>query len=318
MSVVPMTVGAQVFKALLLGLLALAVVVLAVPILTVGLLVLGFGGTFWVAIVGFLLFLSGAPLFWAAWRAQLTARRLRAARTGPTRAFVSYRTAEHGSWVSRIATALQEQGIVVHVAPTEPMGADRPWTIFRLLGLFQSTGLDADLQRWLLDSDALVYCVPSPSRRRDLSMGRRLQDAADTFLALLLLQGGLSWAYWQSVWQEVVYGRRVTPPVRVLSSKSWQDWELRVAHSLNLEIVPVVLGDAGADMAGVRLGPDALDADVRERVVPKLAGLRKPPPEITDTLPILGLALLGVFTVVVVLLLVVLSAALFFLVRAIL
>jgi hypothetical protein len=300
--------------AVLLGLLALAFVVVGVPMLTVGLLILGFGGTHWVTVAGFAILASGGALLWALRRTQLRARCARVARPGPTRAFISYRTAEHGAYVHRIAAALRAHGIVVHLAPSEAMAPDpkRSWTAFRAIGLFQTGELDADLQQALLDSDALVYCVPSS--RRELTFGRFAKDTADSLLAQLLFQGGASAAFWRYAWQMGVYGKQVSPAARLLDLESWQDWELRTARELGLEVIPVVLGSDAADAKGVCLRPDALEADVSERVLPKLAGVRRPPPEPEGILPFLAMVLLLFAAVAGVLLLVLLSAAGFFLI----
>lgn len=310
-----MSLGDRLIHAILLGIVALTLVVVGVPMLTVGLL-LAFGGTYWIAVAGFVVVACGAAIFLGARRAQAQVRRERATRPGPTRAFVSYRTAEHGECVPRIAAALREQGIVVHVAPSDAMGPDpdRPWTVLRAFGLFQSGDLDADLQRWLLESDALVYCVPSQSRQ--VSFGRRLKDTVDGLLAHLLFESGLSKAFWRHFWQLGVYGKSVTPAARLFDLESWQRWELRTARELGLEVIPVALGDVAVDVEGVRLRPHALEVDVRERVMPKLEGVRRPPPEMAGVLPVVGLVVLIFVGVVTLLLLIALPVAVFLIIRA--
>src|SRR5262249_46890043 len=137
--------AAFVFVVLSTTTVALAVVATVLGVL--GILVLVLDGVSWPVVVGGLLLVVTAGTGWTAsrwmrrWFSQLG--------RPPTReqVFISYRTAEHAAPAELLELVLRAVGIDVYLAKSGNLGRDlpHPLTPFRVLGLFQTGGLDAEL-----------------------------------------------------------------------------------------------------------------------------------------------------------------------------
>jgi hypothetical protein len=144
--------------------------------------------------------------------------------------------------------------------------------ILESLGFYMSAGLDAVLHAEIAASDVVVSLVTSPTGKpAALTWWQRLRDAADCWLAMLLYRHGASPMAWRSAGYALAYGRPCVMHVPVVTSKTWQAWEVEVAKSMDIRVLDVHVFDVEAH----REPPHAyvcrrteLEADFDSRVLP--------------------------------------------------
>lgn len=300
-----------------LSVAVLVTLVVGVPLLLVGLLAVLLDGIAWPAIAGFVAIALSFVLGLVAYRWLLESKRELEAPRRRNQVFISYRTAEHGPYAQRLVEVLHGAGIDVFFASSGEVtvDADRPYTELRALGLFQMGGLDGDLQRGLIESDAVVYFVPLAERR--LGAWQVMKDTVDGLIAWLMFQSGLTIAFWRSFWYASVYGRTLTPAVRIFDLMSWQAWELAMARQLDLAILKVIVdgGSAQLDEEGILCHSDSLESDYRTKILPRLQEAVRTELKVEGPLPIMGLAAVISAALVVVLVVTVLALALYLIAR---
>jgi hypothetical protein len=119
--------------------------------------------------------------------------------------------------------------------------------VLESLGFYMSAGLDAVLHAEIAASDVVVSLVTSSTRKPPaLKWWQRLRDAADCWLAMLLFRYGASPMAWRSAGYALAYGRPYAMHVPVVTSKTWQAWEVEVAKSMDIRVLDVHVIDLEA------------------------------------------------------------------------
>jgi hypothetical protein len=188
------------------------------------------------------------------------------------------------------------------------------------LGFYMTAGLDAVLHAEIAASDVVVSLVSSPTRQRSAPRWwHQLRDTADGLVAMILFRCGASPMAWRSLGYALTYNRPYVMHAPLLTSKTWQAWEVEVAASMDIRVLEVHISDLEGETEpprGYVCRKAELETDFTTRVLPEvLATARADLNPATGTLvplavgmllgpPVLAAELafaLGVATVVVVL-----------------
>jgi hypothetical protein len=275
-----------------------ALALLGIPIVSVGGVVLVLDGVVSVLLVGCVVLLGAVATGWRAYRRILRSKELLARPRRRDRVFISYRTDEHAVAAARVADVLRAGGLGVYFARSGEVAVDpaRPLSALRTLGLFQTGELDADLQRALAGSDAIVYFVPNTGRR--VAIWQQLKDTLDAFVALLVFWSGMTRTFWRTMLYTTLYERPM-PPVaftKLFGLGTWQAWELATARQLGLAVVKLRVGDdpdEDGDEESVRVRPELLESDVELAVLPHLRAVVRTELEVQPLVPTLMLIAVG-------------------------
>jgi hypothetical protein len=300
--------------------LAVATVVLlalGVAAVVIGVLALTLEGTAGPLVVGCALLIGAAAAGWATYRRLLRLKDRVETRQRSNQVFVSYRTSEHASAAARAAQTLRDHGMGAYFAEPGATGVDlhHPLAAFRVLGLFQAGGLDADLQRALARSDAVLFFVPTS--RPAFRLWQGMKDQLDGWLSMFLFASGVTPTFWRWVWYMGVYGRQLSPVAvhKVLAAETWQAWELAVARQLGVAVVKVGLGEEGGASPDPELlvcDAAALERDLRRAVIPRLREATSQALQVEGPFPLAVLMLAGWGTLALVAATTLLAVMLFF------
>ncbi|MEA2193354.1 MAG: hypothetical protein QOI73_3475 [Solirubrobacteraceae bacterium] len=275
-----------------------ALVVLGVPIVSLGAVLVVFDGVAWVLPVGCVVMVGAVVTAWRAHRRILRCKELLAQPRRRDQVFISYRTDEHAVDAARVAAVLRAGGLGVYFARPGDVAFDpaRPLSALRTLGLFQTGELDADLQRAMAGSDAIVYFLPNTGRRP--AIWRSLKDSLDAVIALVVFWSGMTRTFWRTMLYTTVYERPLSPVAftKLFGLGTWQAWELATARQLGLVVVKLRVGDGAGedgDQETVCLHSETLESDVERTVLPQLRAAVRTELEVQPLVPTLMLIALG-------------------------
>ncbi len=304
----------------LMAVVTVAFLLLGVPVLVLGMAVFILDGTTWPAVAGSATLAVAGATGWVAYLWLLACKRRFEAPRYRNQVFISYRTREHGEYARRLSAMLQAEGIGVFFADSGAvLLGSKPalpaFVLLRYLGFFQTGGLDADLQRGLIRSDALLYFVPTSARR--IRLWQRLKDTLDSFGGWLVFYSGLTPTTWRFFWYAGMYNRRMMPALRLGDLQSWQAWELTLAEQLGLVVVKLIVDAEPEQLAEeiVLCRSETLESDFTTKVVGRLRDATRTELKVEGPLLLAPLAAVYFFVLKAVTLLSLLAVAVFVMAR---
>ena len=302
----------------ILSLVTLGFIILGIPFLLLGIFVLILEGVFWVSITGILMILIASVIGWKAYRWFTECKKRFESPRKRNQVFISYRTAEHSKYAEKLAEILQNEGIKVFFARPDQilMNRENLLTVFRLLGLFQIGGLDADLQKALIESDAMVYFVPILKRK--IGSWRNVKDTFDNIISQILFRSGVTPTTWRYFWYMGMFGRSVAPAPRMFNVISWQSWELAIASQINLNVIKLKISkeiENNKEYLTI-CQPETLETDFKQKILPKLRNVIRKELKIEGSFPIIAFAGVLFYTLKVIAILSVVFIGMFLILRA--